>query len=84
MYEEGAEGKKTAHHSETFSPVSSLRLNTNGRLAPVVKVEAEGLLWLSIASCVRMECGITYTATVDKIIKSIITWLLNVVYRLPA
>lgn len=49
--------KKTAGHSETFSPVSSRRLNTNGRLAPV---EAEGLLRLSIASCVRMECVRSY------------------------
>lgn len=60
LWEEGGEGKKTADYSETFSPVSSLKLNTSVWQAPVVKLEAEGLLWLSIASCVWMECNRNY------------------------
>lgn len=76
LSDEGGERKKTAAHSATFSPISSLRLNTNGRLAPVVKVKAGSLLWLSIASKTHTD-EIMHRATVEKIIKSIGAWLLN-------
>ena len=83
LSEEG-ERKKTADHSEAFSPLSFPRLNTDGRLAPVAKVEAERQPWLSIASCVWTECVRNYIQSYNKIIKSIIACCSTWIYRPPA